>query len=726
MGFFDRLKRDETAATAADLSFTVEEKHLNELGVFAKAALWAIDIQTGLVTSCTPSIEKICGYPAEMFLRDELKWEHLVPKEYHHLYLENQKQLKLGKPVQSQYQIKDRSDNLRWVNDRVIPELDEAGELVGIYGLVLDITEEKERELRDAYEAEHETLTGLPNQKRLNKDLKEKMAQGKPFTVFSLKLDRMTLVADVIGRQTGEEAVRKMAQLLEVLNQERAKIYHVRKNEFIYVYDRQLDDDEAVKLCRELIDGIQYPIIVDKLELYFTGFVGAAAFPEDGNTPGALIQNVHKALYYAIESGVNSYMVHSKDLSLDTYKRISLDRDLFKAVKEGQFELKFQPIVEADRNMVVGAEALIRWNHPEWGLLSPDEFLNLAEMNGLIADIDNWVLEEVCRNLDLWRRQKVPLVPISVNRSAKSFLQFDTLERMITPLRTYNVDPSLINFELTESSFVENSDRVAEVIAQLGEKGFRIALDDFGTGFSSLFHLKEFQVQTLKIDREFIGSLLDGPENMAITNAIIQMAQDLDLKVTAEGVEEPVALRWLQERGCDYIQGYIYSKPVSAENIRKIFAKRVLKPVYAGGQLVVENRRQYFRIKLPYKMTGAMTITQLAGRPLSIGNTPILIDDIGGGGLSFTGKMELPIRQDVMMKFSFEINGKLFEMTGQCRRKDELKNHLYSYGVEFLIKENDRDKLISALHDLQVHLKEHPYNPIYPYFKEEALEYFRG
>ncbi|TFE03924.1 bifunctional diguanylate cyclase/phosphodiesterase [Jeotgalibacillus salarius] len=729
MGFFDRLKKgdeSEEAAAATEMGqpFSIHQEHIDELGAFAKTALWAIDIQTGLVTSCTNSIENISGYAADVFLADELKWEHLILKEFHHLYIENQKDLKAGKPVRSQYQIRDKSGDLRWISDKVVPELNEQGELIGIYGMLMDVTDEKNRELKDAYDAEHEELTGLPNQKKLMKDLSLKMKEDKPFTILSLKLDRMTLVSDLIGRRTGKKAVQKMAQLLELLNQEKAGIYHVRKNEFVYVYNDKLSDEEAVAQSRELIDGIQYPIIIDKLELYFTGFVGAAAFPEDGKSPSGLLQNVHKALYYAIESGVNSYMIHTEDISLDTYKRISLDRDLFKAINEKQFELKFQPIVDPERNMVSGAEALIRWNHPDWGLLSPDEFLKIAENNGLISDIDNWVLEEVCRNIDLWRRQKVPLVPVAVNRSAKSFLQYDTLEKMFAPMRTYNIDPSFIHFELTESSLVENYDRVAEVIEHLKEKGCQISLDDFGTGFSSLFHLKEFPVNTLKIDRTFIGSLLEEPENMAITNAIIQMAKDLNLKVTAEGVEEPHTLRWLQERGCDYIQGYIYSKPVSVENMRKMFAKRILKPVYAGGSQAVENRRVYFRVKLPYKMTGAMTITQLSGKPLAIGNTPILIEDIGGGGLSFTGKMELPIRQDVMMKFYFEINGKQFEVNGQCRRKDELKNQLYKYGVEFLIKEKDRDKLISTLNDLQLHLKEHPYNPLYPYFEEADSEYF--
>ncbi|MDZ5711489.1 EAL domain-containing protein [Jeotgalibacillus haloalkalitolerans] len=729
MGLFERLMKgaEESADTAeVTSSFRVSQEQINELGAFAKTALWTLDIQTGRVTSCTRSIEEISGYAAELFLSDELKWEHLIQKEFHQLYLEKQKLLKSGEPVQSEYQIKDKEGNLRWISDKVIPELNDAGELIGIYGVLMDMTEEKTREIKEAFDADHEKLTGLPNQQKLLKDLDVKMKLSQPFTILTLKLDRMTLVSDVIGRKTGKKAVQKMAELLDILNVENAQIYHVRKNEFIFLYHKKLSDEEAVEQCKKLIDGIQCPIIIDKLELYFTGFIGAAAFPEDGTTPSALIKNVHKALYYAIESGVNSYMIHSENISLDTYKRISIDRDLFRAVKENQFELKFQPLVEIERNMIIGAEALIRWDHPEWGVLSPDEFLGLAESNGLISDIDNWVLEEVCRNLDLWRRQKVPLVPISVNRSAKSFLQFDTLEKMVTPLRTYDIDPGLIHFELTESSLVENYDRVSAVINQLKDRGFKVALDDFGTGFSSLFHLKEFRVHTLKIDKSFIGSLLEEPENMAITSAIIQMAKDLELKVTAEGVENPAILKWLLERGCDYVQGYLYSKPIAPENIRKLFARRILKPLFIGGAHSIENRRTYFRIKLPYKMTGAMTITQLAGKPLSIGKTPILIDNVGGGGLSFTGKMELPIRQDVMMKFYFEINGKPYEVTGQCRRKHEVKEKLYQYGVEFIMNETARDQLISALHELQLHVRNHPYNPRYPHFEDADHEYFHS
>ncbi|WP_368077925.1 putative bifunctional diguanylate cyclase/phosphodiesterase [Bacillus sp. NTK074B] len=372
------------------------------------------------------------------------------------------------------------------------------------------------------------------------------------------------------------------------------------------------------------------PFFINGYELYVTASIGMTLYPIDGEDPETLMARADTALYRAKEMGKNNFQIYTPSMNIESFKVFQLEKDLRKAIKKDELLLHYQPKVDGRTGRLIGAEALIRWQHPEWGLISPHEFIPIAEENGLIIPITDWVIQTVCEKLREWESLQVPLIPISINMSPKRFLRNDWVETILNIIKETGVSPSLLDLEITESVLIQNEETFISSIERLKEIGIRFSLDDFGTGFSSLLYLKKFNVDTVKIDRSFIRDYLN-ESDAEITKSIIRMAHGLRLTVVAEGVETKEQRMFLIEQECDMIQGYLFSKPVPPEDFQGFLLDPVLIPEPIQPEIPFEENREVFRIDFTYPLRTDMTIASVNGKSATVGTTEVLVENLGPG-----------------------------------------------------------------------------------------------
>jgi predicted signal transduction protein with EAL and GGDEF domain len=350
-------------------------------------------------------------------------------------------------------------------------------------------------------------------------------------------------------------------------------------DEFTVIMPGLHDPQDAAKLARRLISSFAHPVRVGTHEIFVNASIGIAIYPFDGEDLDTLLMHADTAMYKAKEQGGNSYQTYSKSMTTTALQRLTLENDLRRALERSEFEVHYQPIVDAYTGTVVGAEALLRWRHPELGLLLPSEFIPIAEENGLIVPMGEWILQEACSQNRAWQDAGLPRIRVGVNLSSRQLKRrlSDTISRA---LQSSGLEPRYLSLELTESVLVNHHKEGTEALHALRAMGLHLAVDDFGTGYSSFSYLKHFPLDTLKIDRSFIREIATHPDDAAITTAIIAMGHALGLRVIAEGVETEAHLSLLQKQGCDEIQGYLVGRPVPAERFEEHFAR---KRVTAGA-----------------------------------------------------------------------------------------------------------------------------------------------
>jgi EAL domain-containing protein (putative c-di-GMP-specific phosphodiesterase class I) len=326
-------------------------------------------------------------------------------------------------------------------------------------------------------------------------------------------------------------------------------------------------------VAQKAIDALARPFQLDGHETYVSGSVGIALFPADGEKADALIRSADVAMYRAKEHGRNSYQYFTSEMNERAVQRVRLEAALRRAIERNEFQIHYQPKVELENGSICGVEALLRWWHPDGGAVPPAEFIPVLEDSGLIVPVGEWVIREVCRQIQAWEKVGLAALPVAVNLSARQFLQKDLEITVRRILHCTGIDPSLIQFELTESLLMRNPESAARTLHRLKELGIKISVDDFGTGYSSLAYLKRFPIDALKIDRVFIRDVTTSPDDAAITLAIIGLAHSLKLKVVAEGVETEGQLNFLSSHSCDEIQGYYFAKPVAPAELETMLSE---------------------------------------------------------------------------------------------------------------------------------------------------------
>jgi diguanylate cyclase (GGDEF)-like protein len=447
---------------------------------------------------------------------------------------------------------------------------DEGGNIVLREGTVEDVTDRKVAEERVQFLAYYDALTGLPNrtlfQDRLAKALAAARRQKNKLALLYLDLDRFKNVNDCLGHSVGDLLLQQVAERLKKSGREHDTVARLGGDEFLIVLTHIKDVSDAAVAAERFMDTMMPEFIVQDHPLSIGCSLGISVFPEDGADAETLIKNADAAMYTAKENGRNNFRFFTDDMNDQAAERLTLENSLRQAVAKQELFLMYQPQMDVATGKIVGVEALLRWQHPELGVVPPVKFIRIAENSGLIVPIGEWVVRTACSQARKWQNEGLP-AKVAVNVSAVQFRQDGFCELIRRVLHETGLAPQYLELELTESLLLANADVTFSVLHELKAMGLTLAIDDFGTGYSSFNYLRQFRVSKLKIDRSFIKDVAVNPDDAAITTAIIGMAKSLKLKVIAEGVENEAQMSFLQAHQCDEIQGYYFSKPLAVDKV---------------------------------------------------------------------------------------------------------------------------------------------------------------
>ncbi|HUX89349.1 MAG TPA: EAL domain-containing protein [Gallionellaceae bacterium] len=447
-----------------------------------------------------------------------------------------------------------------------------------IVSMAQDVSDRKAAQQQIEFLAYHDALTGLPN-RLLAKDHLEQatLVADREKTLVALlfvDLDKFKTINDSLGHVIGDGLLKSVSLRLRECLRETDTLSRHGGDEFLIVLNNMPDTESITVVAEKILARLAEPFEVDNHDLAISLSIGVSVYPDDGKDFDTLLKKSDTAMYQAKESGRNTYRFHTEQMNIDAIEHLRMRNGLRRALEHGEFVLHYQPQISLANGAVTGAEALIRWHHPEFGMVPPGRFISIAEDSGLIVPIGEWVLREACRQAVAWHKAGLPELIIAVNLSAVQFKRGDMEKSVLQALVESGLNPSLLELELTESILIKDTEKVLAKVRQLKSLGVKLSIDDFGTGYSSLSYLKQFNVDKLKIDQSFVRDMADDPNDAAIVRAIIQMAKSLNLTTIAEGVEDERQLALLRLQQCDEVQGYHFARPMPAEEFANYMANQ--------------------------------------------------------------------------------------------------------------------------------------------------------
>jgi diguanylate cyclase (GGDEF)-like protein/PAS domain S-box-containing protein len=455
---------------------------------------------------------------------------------------------------------------------------------LGTYGVARDITERKIAEETINFQAYHDLLTRLPNRSLLRDRLGLAISQAKRdneiLAVMFLDLDRFKNINDTLGHMIGDELLQQVSVRLKECLREGDTLARFGGDEFTLLLPKISNDrSDASKIAEKITIMLKEPFIVDGHELYVSASIGISLYPQDGTNMDHLIKNADVAMYHVKNLGKNGYKFFSSNMNAPHISKLSLDTGIHNALKNNEFSLVYQPLINISSGEIVGVEALLRWVHPKHGNISPSEFIPFAEETGLIVDIGNWVLKTAINELKQWKDSGMPDIRMSINISARHLAEKNIVKNISDTLRYYGISGSSLELEITENAIMDDMDSIISKLKKISSLGVTIAIDDFGTGYSSLTYLHKLPIHTLKIDRTFLQDTRFENNAHTIVNTIVAMAKGLKLNVIAEGVETQQQLEYLSEMECDEAQGFLFGKPLGADIIAQLLTHSPYSPL---------------------------------------------------------------------------------------------------------------------------------------------------
>lgn len=455
------------------------------------------------------------------------------------------------------------------------------GKIVNYVGVFADITETKQSQSRLHELVNHDPLTGLANRRLLNELLEHAIRRAErekhQIALLFIDLDRFKTINDSLGHQVGDKLLYEASRRISLSMRESDVVARLGGDEFVVMMDMINNPEDAALIAQKIIHALEIEFIIDGKEIFIGASIGISIFPKDCGDVDSLIKAADIAMYQVKNSGKNNYCFYSADLSKSAVERFTMEGQLRRALERNQFEVYYQPQVSLLTGEIIGAEALVRWNHPELGLVSPAKFIPVAEETGLIVQIGEWVLRQAAVQAMQWIKDGYTMQWVSVNVSVVQIMRSNFADTVYGMLIETDCDPSILELEITESTVMQNTEYVIDTFNRIKQLGLRLAIDDFGTGFSSLSNLKRLPLDKIKIDQSFVRDLPDDLDDAAIANAIYAMAGSLGFSVIAEGVETIRQAAFLQAMGCKEAQGYLYSKPVTTIEFTKLLAKNQQK-----------------------------------------------------------------------------------------------------------------------------------------------------
>jgi diguanylate cyclase (GGDEF)-like protein/PAS domain S-box-containing protein len=546
------------------------EDKLRKLSLAVEQSASAIMItdRDGIIEYINPWFTRISGYlPEEIIGKTPniLKAPETHPETYKRLW----ETLLSGKEWTGELHNTNKNGELYWCLETISPLKNDAGEITHYVAVTEDISERKQNEQTIRHLAFHDALTGLPNRRlfndRLHQAVVSRQRRNGGFALMLLDLDRFKTVNDSLGHDTGDALLKAVGERLLSCTRAGDTLARMGGDEFaLLVLDIDHPEDVA-HLARKLTSVLEEPFQLYGHEIFATTSIGITMFPTDAGDADALVKNADIALYRAKDLGRDNFQFFTEDMNAAMLQRLQLETSMRWAVERGEFMLHYQPQIDVGSGEIHSCEALIRWRHPDLGMVPPSQFIPLAEESGLISQIGEWILRTACKQAKDWELAGCP-TRIAVNLSARQFHQGNLAELIGSLLSEFDLRASLLEVEITEGTVMSDSTQTLSMLDELHAMGVQISIDDFGTGYSSLAYLKRLPIQVLKIDQSFVRDIHTDADDRAIVTAVIALAHSMKLKVVAEGVETREQLAFLSEHGCDIVQGYLFSKPVSAED----------------------------------------------------------------------------------------------------------------------------------------------------------------
>ena len=534
----------------------------------------------GNVTYLNAEAEALTGWTrSEAFARplsevfdvtDGLTGQHA--EDPSRLAIEHNKKVRL----KGNYILVGREGNETAIEHSAAPIQDRHGNILGAVIVFRDVIVSRERRLQMLHLAEHDALTDLPNRLLLNDRLARSIAlarrYGRRLAVLFLDCDRFKHVNDTLGHAIGDQVLRSVAKRLSTCVRESDTVSRHGGDEFLILLSEIDQPEDAEAIAQKIVTSIAEPHLIAGHELQLTASVGIALYPEDGQDAQSLVMRADTAMYYAKNTGRNRVGFYKADMEAPAIKRSSIESELRSALDKGELELYYQPTIDLETGVIAGAEALMRWRHPERGLMAPDQFIPAAEASGLIVPMGRWALKEACRQAKAWQDRGLPAIPIAVNVSALQFRTAGFLEDIMRFLAESGLGAQYLELELTESALMVDSASTTSLLEVLKQRGIILKVDDFGTGPSSLSYLQRCPVDVLKIDQSFVADIDPGPESAPLIRAVIAMGKSLGCRVVAEGVETQQQYAHLRAENCDEGQGFHFSPPVNAETFGRLLS----------------------------------------------------------------------------------------------------------------------------------------------------------
>jgi diguanylate cyclase (GGDEF)-like protein/PAS domain S-box-containing protein len=535
----------------------------------------AVTDASNTIMLVNPAFSTITGYSATEAIGQNPRILHsgLMDKMFYEKMWQS-----IKKTGRWQGEITDRRKNgesyVEWLSISTMK--DERGEFSHHIAVVSDISERKAAEERMVYIAQHDFLTGLPNRMMLHDRLTQAIAHAereqRKVAVMFLDLDRFKAINDTLGHLTGDKLLQLVAGRISSVARTSDTVSRLGGDEFAIMLPYIENTDDIAMIALKLLASIAGPCVVDGNEIEVTTSIGISVFPEDGTDSESLIAHADAAMYQAKGNGRNNYQFFTREMNRRTLERILIKNKLSHALERNELFLLYQPQVDLQSGRIIGAEALVRWDNPLYGKVLPAQFIPIAEENGLIPPIGEWVLREACRQNQEWRKLGLMKITMAVNLSSVQFRQKNLGEIIKAILHESGLAPSGLELEITESVVMQDAEAAILLLEDMKAMGLKLSVDDFGTGYSSLNYLKRFPIDKFKIDQSFVCDLTTDTDDAVIVSTIISMAHSLKLKVIAEGVETAEQLAFLKQQGCDEMQGYYFSQPLSAEEFTKLLS----------------------------------------------------------------------------------------------------------------------------------------------------------
>ena len=487
-------------------------------------------------------------------------------------YADEQAVVQTGKPMLDIDEfIVDADGRQKWLSTTKVPLRDENDQVIGIVGICRDVTEKKRAEAQIRFMALHDVLTGLPNRSMLMERLQGAIEQAKrnagKVTVVFIDLDNFKLVNDSLGHGAGDALLKTVAERMIKCVRGSDMVVRLGGDEFVVLLGGQDERADPRLILHRLRSAIAEPVPVEGQLFRITSSIGVASYPQDGQDAETLLLNADVAMYQAKEQGRDAFQFYTPEMNAVARERRILQEGLRHAIAANQFTLHYQPQIDLRTGTIFAVEALVRWNHPELGLVAPSRFIPMAEESGLIVPLGDWVLHEACRQNKAWQDAGAPPVNVCVNVSARQFREKNWTSRVTHALAESGLEAKYLELEVTESMLMQDLELSMRKLSLLREAGIGIAIDDFGTGYSSLRLLDRLPVDTLKIDRSFVQNIADTPSALTLVSTVVSLARAFGMRTVAEGVETREQLRILREMKCDQAQGYLFGRPTAADAV---------------------------------------------------------------------------------------------------------------------------------------------------------------